>query len=414
MCQNQKVNIVVGVTGGIAAYKTVSLVRELVRHGHDVHVVPTPDALKFIGQPTWEALSRNPVTTSVHEDVAQVRHVALAQKAQLVIVAPATANFIAKYAAGIADNLLGVTLIATTAPVLIAPAMHSEMWQHPATQANIEVLKERGVYFTGPESGPLTGGDSGPGRMSEPEEIYQAAMAIVPDAPTSLAPQNPNPARRIVISAGGTQEAIDPVRFIGNRSSGKQGLALALAAQARGFDVVLVLAHVDGSVLAAAAASGITIKRALTAAAMLEVMSAEAKTAEIVVMSAAVADYRMPQAAELKLSKTDRGGEGLILELEETTDVLASLVAARKPGQTLVGFAAETVSSTAELLKKGRAKRARKGADFLVLNQVSETLGFESDKNSVIVIDQTGAVVSEIRGSKAITAEAILDSIQKP
>ncbi|MGL4257776.1 MAG: bifunctional phosphopantothenoylcysteine decarboxylase/phosphopantothenate--cysteine ligase CoaBC, partial [Microbacterium sp.] len=221
--------VVVGVSGGIAAYKTVHLVRLLVKEGHEVHVVPTADAVRFVGLPTWEAISRNPVTTSVHEDVARVRHVALGQSADLVIVAPATANTLAKMATGLADDLLGTTLLATTAPVVVAPAMHTEMWRHPATVHNVATLRERGVVVVGPDDGALTGGDSGPGRMSEPEEIVAAALSVAGEGGREdLA------GLRVVVSAGGTREPIDPVRFIGNRSSGKQGIAVALAAADRG------------------------------------------------------------------------------------------------------------------------------------------------------------------------------------
>lgn len=263
--------VVVGVTGGIAAYKTVQLVRALVTNGHEVHVVPTDDALRFVGTATWEAVSRNPVTTSVHDDVAEVRHVALGTSADLVIIAPATANTLAKMAAGIADSLLGVTLLATTAPVVVAPAMHTAMWQHAATQANIRVLQGRGIHVVGPADGPLTGGDSGPGRMVEPDEILTAALRIVdapdPGAPSTgpssdsavdaatdaaspgLVPRVDLADLRVAVSTGGTREPIDPVRYLGNRSSGRQGAALALDAAGRGAEVTLVAAHVDDGVL---------------------------------------------------------------------------------------------------------------------------------------------------------------------
>ncbi|HAN24720.1 MAG TPA: bifunctional phosphopantothenoylcysteine decarboxylase/phosphopantothenate--cysteine ligase CoaBC, partial [Microbacterium ginsengisoli] len=236
--------VVVGVTGGIAAYKSATLVRTLVKNGHEVHVIPTADALRFVGAPTWEALSRHPVTTSVHDDVATVRHVALGQSADLVVIAPATANTLARMAAGIADDLLGTTLLATTAPVVVAPAMHTEMWRHPSTVANVATLRSRGVVIAGPAEGELTGGDSGPGRMLEPDEILRIALAAV--RPRDLE------GLRVTVTAGGTREPIDPVRFIGNRSSGKQGVAVALAAAARGAQVDLILAHVDEGVGAAA------------------------------------------------------------------------------------------------------------------------------------------------------------------
>ena len=242
--------IVVGVTGGIAAYKSVHLVRRFVKAGHDVHVIPTDDALRFVGPTTWEAISRNPVTTSVHDDVARVRHVSLGQSADLVVVAPATANFLAKTAAGLADDLLGTTLLATTAPVVVAPAMHTEMWQHPATRANIATLRGRGVHIVGPADGELTGGDSGPGRMTEPDEIADIALTVL--APKDLA------GVRVVVSAGGTREPLDPVRYIGNRSSGRQGIAVALAAADRGADVTLVVAHVETDAATRAPASAHT------------------------------------------------------------------------------------------------------------------------------------------------------------
>jgi phosphopantothenoylcysteine decarboxylase/phosphopantothenate--cysteine ligase len=267
--------VVVGVTGGIAAYKTVQLVRLLVKAGHEVHVVPTDDALRFVGLPTWESISRHPVTTSVHDDVARVRHVALGQAADLVIVAPATANTLAKMTAGLADDLLGTTLLATTAPVVVAPAMHTEMWRHPATVHNIATLRGRGVIMAGPDDGELTGGDSGPGRMTEPEAILEIALAAV-----EAVPAGDLDGLRVVVSAGGTREPIDPVRYIGNRSSGRQGVAVALAAAERGADVVLVAAHVDDGVLAAASAlPRVRVVRAGTAAELGEAVEAEAGAA---------------------------------------------------------------------------------------------------------------------------------------
>jgi phosphopantothenoylcysteine decarboxylase/phosphopantothenate--cysteine ligase len=315
--------VVVGVTGGIAAYKSVHLVRLLVRAGHDVHVVPTADAVRFVGLPTWEAISRNPVTTSVHDDVARVRHVSLGQSADLVIVAPATANSLAKMAHGLADDLLGTTLLATTAPVVVAPAMHTEMWRHPATVENVRVLQDRGVVLVGPAEGELTGGDSGPGRMSEPEEIVAAAMAT-----TVAAGPGDLDGLRVVVTAGGTREPIDPVRYLGNRSSGRQGAALAVAAADRGAEVVLVAAHVDEGVLDEASRHRrISITRVSATADLDATMTAEAEGADAIVMAAAVADYRVAEVSDRKLTK-DRGGDaGLTLHLVETDDILAGLVA---------------------------------------------------------------------------------------
>jgi phosphopantothenoylcysteine decarboxylase/phosphopantothenate--cysteine ligase len=398
--------VVVGVTGGIAAYKTVQLVRLLVKAGHEVHVVPTDDALRFVGLPTWEAISRHPVTTSVHDDVARVRHVALGQAADLVIVAPATANTLAKMTAGLADDLLGTTLLATTAPVVVAPAMHTEMWRHPATTHNMRVLRERGVIVVGPEEGELTGGDSGPGRMSEPEAVLEVALAAAEGGAGDLE------GLRVVVSAGGTREPIDPVRYIGNRSSGRQGVAVALAAADRGADVVLVAAHVDDGVLAEASAGGrMRVVRAGTAAELGSAVDAEADVADVVVMAAAVADYRVAEVSPLKRAKEAAPVGGITLDLIENDDILAGLVRARRAGQTVVGFAAETPGEGETLLDRGRRKAARKGADLLAVNEVGWSRGFESADNAVTIIDAAGEVVAARRGSKRDVADTLWDAV---
>lgn len=397
--------VVVGVTGGIAAYKTVHLVRALVTNGHEVHVVPTADALRFVGTATWEAVSRNSVTTSVHDDVAQVRHVALGTSADLVIVAPATANTLARMAAGIADDLLGVTLLATTAPVVVAPAMHTAMWEHAATQQNIQTLQERGVHIVGPADGPLTGGDSGPGRMVEPDEIVAAALAVA----AGTAAHGDLAGRRVAVSTGGTREPIDPVRFLGNRSSGRQGAELALTAANRGAAVRLVAAHVDDGVLTAVARHPrITLVRASTAADLESAMTDAAATADVVAMVAAVADYRVAEVAAHKLRKEDGP---LQLDLVENPDILAELVAGRSPGQIIVGFAAETASDDAELLERGRRKRARKGVDLLAVNRVSWDEGFEAAENRVLLLDARGEVVADAAGTKRAVADAVWDAV---
>lgn len=396
----------VGVTGGIAAYKTVQLVRLLVKQGHDVHVVPTDDAVRFVGLPTWEAISRNPVTTSVHDDVARVRHVALGQSADLVIVAPATANTLAKMTAGLADDLLGTTLLATTAPVVVAPAMHTEMWRHPATVANIATLRARGVHIVGPDEGELTGGDSGPGRMSEPEVVLEEALAVAAGARADLA------GLRVVVSAGGTREPIDPVRYIGNRSSGRQGIAVALAAAARGAQVRLVAAHVEEAVLAEASARpGIEVVRAGTAAELGEAVRAEADAADVIVMAAAVADYRVADVSAVKRSKESAPDGAITLELVENDDILAGLVRTRRPGQTIVGFAAETPGEGETLLDRGRRKAARKGTDLLAVNQVGWAQGFEAAENELVVITAAGEVVASARGSKRDVADTLWDAV---
>ncbi|TRY19740.1 bifunctional phosphopantothenoylcysteine decarboxylase/phosphopantothenate--cysteine ligase CoaBC [Tessaracoccus rhinocerotis] len=395
--------VVVGVTGGIAAYKSVQLVRLLVLGGHDVHVVPTEDSLRFVGITTWEAISRNPVTTSVHDDVARVRHVALGKAADLVIVAPATANRIAKLAAGIADDLLGTTLLATTAPVVVAPAMHTEMWNHPATQANVATLVERGVVIVGPEDGPLTGGDVGPGRVTEPEDLLERALAVVSGG-------GDLDGLRVVVSTGGTREPIDPVRFLGNRSSGRQGAAVALAAAERGADVELVAAHVDDGVLDAAAAHPrVRLTRASSAQELQEAVVTIAGESDVVVMAAAVADYRVAGTSDTKLSK--KGDEGLSLDLVQNPDILAGLVEDRVPGQTIVGFAAETAPTEEELLSKGRAKRRRKGVDLLAVNEVGWDKGFESGENLLVFLDARDEEIARSHGSKRRVADALWDAV---
>lgn len=390
-----RLTVVLGITGGIAAYKAVGVARAFVVAGHDVHVVATEGALKFVGRPTLEAISRNPVHTDLYEGVAEVRHVALGQRADLVVIAPATAHTIASLATGLAGDLLGTTVLASSAPLVIAPAMHTEMWEHPATVANIATLRSRGVTIVGPDSGRLTGTDVGPGRMSEPEEIAAAALAVV--GPRDLV------GRRILISAGGTREPLDPVRFLGNRSSGRQGAALARAALARGAAVTLVAAHLEVDAPAAA-----TLVEVGTAAELDAAMREHAVNADIIIMSAAVADFRPVAIAEGKIKK-DAVGETLTLSLERTPDVLAGLASSRRPGQRIVGFAAETEPDDARLLRIGAEKAARKGVDLLVVNRVGWAEGFGSATNTVIVLDGAGNVVARAAGDKASVAHRILD-----
>lgn len=397
-------NIVVGVSGGIAAYKTVHLVRLLMKGGHDVTVVPTEDALRFVGLPTWEAISRHPVTTSVHDDVAKVRHVALGQGADLVVVAPATANTIAKMAAGLADDLLGTTLLATEAPVVIAPAMHAEMWRHPATRANIATLRDRGVQLVGPADGELAGGDSGPGRMSEPEDIASVVLGLLARRDLEGV--------RVAISAGGTREPIDPVRFLGNRSSGRQGVALAAEAASRGAEVTLLAANISGEVLAEARHPAIRIVPVGTAADLGMAMTAAAAAADVLMMAAAVADYRPGQVSDRKLTK-EAGGLSRI-ELVQNEDIVAGLVEARVGGQLVIAFAAETPATTgdeAELIERARGKQRRKGVDLLVVNEVGWDRGFESAENAVLVLGAEGEVVATASGSKRAVASAVWDAV---
>ncbi|MCS5488439.1 bifunctional phosphopantothenoylcysteine decarboxylase/phosphopantothenate synthase [Curtobacterium flaccumfaciens pv. beticola] len=460
----RRLTVVVGITGGIAAYKAVGVVRDLVKRGHDVHVVPTEGALRFVGLPTLEALSRNPVTTSVWDDVSEVRHVALGRRADLVVVAPATADSIARMAAGLAGDLLGTTLLATEAPVVIAPAMHPQMWEHPATVANVRTLEGRGVHLVGPIVGALTGDDAGIGRMAEPEEIVRAALAVVAEpgtgsgtstgtgasngtgSGTSTGTSNetgsrtgtstgtghttdaPRPAGRgaslqagpgargeqgdlagvrVVVSAGGTREPFDPVRFVGNRSSGRQGVAIAADAARRGAVVTLVAANVDGGLTAGLDATVVPVGSAQELA---DAVHAAAAEADVVVMTAAVADYRPAEVREAKLKKDDQG-DRMTLELVRNPDVLADLVAARRTGQIIVGFAAETEPDREARLALGRAKIARKPADLLVVNHVGWSSGFEREENAIEVLVPGGHVVRETSGTKAEVAAAVLDLV---
>ena len=420
----RRLSVVVGVSGGIAAYKAVGVVRGLVLGGHDVHVVPTEAALRFVGAPTWEATSRNPVHTSVFDDVAEVRHVALGQRADLIVVAPATAHTLAKIAHGLSDDLLGTTILASTAPLVVAPAMHTEMWLNPATVANVDLLRSRGVTVVGPDDGPLTGGDVGPGRLVEPDEIVTTALARYSDAtgraasPDAVPGDRDEEARvadldglRLVVSLGGTREPLDPVRFVGNRSSGKQGAALALAAARRGARVTVVAAALDGAVRQMLETGDvIDVVEVGTALELEAAMTEHAPVADVVVMAAAVADYRPVSVADGKIRK-DESGDELTVRLVRTPDVLAGLVARRAVGQVVVGFAAETAADRDELLSLGRAKQRRKGADLLVLNTVGWTTGFGSDDTAVVVIDADGEVVSEAEGTKTAVAETVLDAV---
>lgn len=388
-------NVVVGITGGIAAYKAVGVVRSLVLAGHNVQVIATDAALRFVGKPTLEAISRNPVHTDLYEGVAEVRHVALGQRADLIVLAPATANTLAKIAVGIADDLLGNTILASTAPLVVAPAMHTEMWQNPATVANVATLQERGVIFVGPAVGQLTGTDSGPGRMAEPDEIVAAALAAV--GPRDLL------GKRILVTAGGTREPIDPVRFIGNRSSGKQGLALATAAAARGADVTLIGANLEVAVPAS-----VTVVHVSSTLELADAVASTAGEADVVIMAAAVADYRPESVAGEKIKKETQG-DSLALTLVKNPDILQQLGDSRREGQVIIGFAAETEQDPQKLLELGRAKLARKGSDFLVVNRVGWSEGFATESNSITVLDRAGDIVGEASGSKTVVANRILD-----
>ncbi|WP_104171009.1 bifunctional phosphopantothenoylcysteine decarboxylase/phosphopantothenate--cysteine ligase CoaBC [Cryobacterium sp. M23] len=397
--------IVVGITGGIAAYKAVNVVRAFVLRGDCVHVVATTGALRFVGKPTLEAISRNPVHTDLYEGVAEVRHVAIGQSADLIVVAPATANTIAKLATGLADDLLGNTILASTAPLVIAPAMHTEMWNNAATVANVATLRARGVIVVGPGVGQLTGADTGAGRMEEPDTIVAAALAALASADRTDGPGADLVGKHVVITAGGTREPLDPVRFLGNRSSGKQGVALAQAALARGASVTLIAANLE-----VAAPTAAELRLVGTALELEAAVTDAAAGADAVIMAAAVADYRPVQVSAGKIKK-DETGDTLLLELTRNPDILAGLARTKRTGQVLIGFAAETEPDPVRLLVLGREKMARKGCDFLVVNRVGWAEGFASDRNAITVLDHDGDIVCEVSGTKMSVAGRILDLI---
>ncbi|MHA7219624.1 bifunctional phosphopantothenoylcysteine decarboxylase/phosphopantothenate--cysteine ligase CoaBC [Arthrobacter sp. MDT1-48-3] len=393
--------IVLGVGGGIAAYKAASLLRLFTESGHDVTVIPTDAAIRFVGTATWEALSGNPVSNSVWDDVDKVNHVRLGHEADLIVVAPATADVLARAAAGLANDLLTGTLLMAHGPVFLAPAMHTEMWQHAATRANVATLRSRGVTVMEPASGRLTGADSGPGRLPEPADIFAAAM----DAVARSGGSGPLRGRRVTISAGGTREALDPVRFLGNRSSGKQGMALAEAALAQGAHVTLVLAHAD-----VAPPPGCDVVRVESALQLRDAVLEALPATDVLVMAAAVADFRPAEVVATKIKKRDDGSDPVIT-LVRNPDVLREAVLAREGRSeplVIAGFAAETGDATADPLTHARAKLARKGCDFLVLNVVGSDLVFGEDSNAVTILGADGTESAPVRGSKRAVADAVI------
>ncbi len=394
--------VVLGVCGGIAAYKVCSLLRGLTETGHEVTVVPTAAALRFIGETTWAALSGRPVVTDVFENVHEVQHVRLGQTADLVVVAPATADLLARAATGQADDLLTSTLLTARCPVLMAPAMHTEMWEHPATQANVATLRERGVVVLDPASGRLTGTDSGPGRLPEPQAIHDAAVRLLRRAgrPTDLS------GRRVAVSAGGTREPLDPVRYLGNRSSGRQGFELAAAAAARGARVDLIAANV-----ALPPPAGVSLVQVETALQLREAMLEAAPHCDVVVMAAAVADFRPAELAEHKIKKDLAADDAPTVRLVRNPDILAELVERRAGEQVVVGFAAETGDAEADVLTHARAKLARKGCDLLVVNDVSQGRVFGRGENEVTILDADGHEHPVPAAGKDEIAEAVWDAV---
>jgi phosphopantothenoylcysteine decarboxylase/phosphopantothenate--cysteine ligase len=401
--------VILGVTGGIAAYKACSLLRLFTEHGYDVTVVPTAAALKFVGAPTWAALSGKPVSTDVWTDVHEVPHVRLGQHADLVVVAPATADLLARAAAGLADDLLTNTLLTARCPVVLAPAMHTEMWQHPATVANVGTLRSRGVHVIEPAHGRLTGADTGPGRLPEPEDIFAVCRELLSGALAAGVPGGPRPAgplagRRLVISAGGTREPLDPVRFLGNRSSGKQGYALAEVAAARGAEVTLVSANVTLPVPA-----GVKLVQVHTALELGEAVVKAAQDCDVVVMAAAVADYRPAQYHDVKMKKTF-GGAGA-----GNPDVLAELVQSRGSASSpvIVGFAAETGDGEHTVLDLAREKLVRKGCDILVANDVGPGKTFGRDSTTVHILRRgVDSAIQAGPAPKEIVAATLWDLVQ--
>src|ERR1700712_4949396 len=403
--------IVVGVSGGIAAYKACSLIRNLTEAGHSVRVIPTESALRFVGAATFEALSGNPVHTGVFADVPEFPHVGLGQEADRVVVAPATADVLARAVAGRADDLLTATLLTARCPVLFAPAMHTEMWLHQATVQNVETLRRRGNVVLEPASGRLTGSDSGAGRLPEPEEITTLVKLLLdrPDAlPYDLA------GVKVLVTAGGTREPLDPVRFIGNRSSGKQGYAAARVAAQRGADVTLIAGNTAGLTDPA----GVEVVHIGSASQLQDAVSKHAPEAHVLVMAAAVADFRPTHVATSKIKKSHEPGAAAApaIELTRTDDVLAGTVQGRADGQlpnmrAIVGFAAETGDANGDVLFHARAKLRRKGCDLLVVNAVGDGRAFEGDNNDGWLLGADGNEVGLEQGSQTLMSSRIVDAI---
>lgn len=463
--------IVVGVSGSISAYKATFIIRQLRAAGHEVKVVASAAALKFIGESTLAALSGAPVASQLFSDAGAVEHVAIAEWAQLLLIAPASADLIAKLAVGRADDMLTTTALTTTAPIIISPAMHTQMWQHPATVANVETLRSRGVKVIEPASGRLTGKDSGPGRLPEPEQIVAQALEFLqqserpqaasneamadvdtvqnrgegqlnrgqlsqnqsgqdqlapdghqlgPDGPSQdhLSPDRPKDlaGKHFVISAGGTREAIDPVRFLGNRSSGRQGIALARAAVERGAHVTLVAANIEAALLAQLPEQ-VEVVKVVSALQLRDAVHEAGRSAQVIIMCAAVADFRPKTYAGFKLKKSagnaeSGGSESYTLELVENPDILAGLAAQRlNAGQVIVGFAAETGDEHTSALEYGRRKALQKGADLLAVNTVGATSGFGNVANEIHILDSHGQQLGHSAGSKLNVARDLVELI---
>jgi phosphopantothenoylcysteine decarboxylase/phosphopantothenate--cysteine ligase len=400
----RRLRVILGVGGGIAAYKVCEVLRGLTESGHDVRVVPTDSALQFVGAATWEALSGHPVHTGVFEDPHDVPHVRLGREADLVVVAPATANLLARAAHGIADDLLTNTLLTARCPIVFVPAMHTEMWEHPATADNVATLRRRGALVMEPEVGRLTGVDTGKGRLPEPAQILEQIRVVLRRGVDGLDPDLTG--RHVVISAGGTREYLDPVRFLGNRSSGRQGFALASTALARGARVTVVAANVSQPPPA-----GADVVRVGTTAELREQMLSAALDADAVVMAAAPADFRPVQHSDVKIKRAADGSAPSI-ELAQNPDILAELVASRSGKQpVIVGFAAETGDAAGTVVEHGREKLARKGCDFLVVNDVSAGKVFGQSVSEALILGSDGTTTSVSQGPKEDVADAVWDLV---
>lgn len=399
-----KLRVVLGVAAGIAAYKACELLRLLTEAGYDVRVVPTADALRFVGQATWAALSGHPVANDVWTDAHDVAHVRAGQEADLVLVAPASADLLAAAAQGRASDLLTATLLTARCPVVFAPAMHTEMWGHPATQANVATLRSRGALVLDPTAGRLAGSDTGPGRLPDPAELREVAVRVLDRGAAGLRPDLAG--RRVLVTAGGTREYLDPVRFLSNRSSGRQGYALARAAAARGAETAVVGANVW-----LPAPAGVAVSEVTSAAEMRTAVLDGAEWADAVVMAAAVADFRPAQPGGLKISKT-AGYPEEPLTLARTPDILTEICAdRRRRAQVIVGFAAETQPREEDLRAVGRDKLARKGCDLLVVNRVGAGVGFDSPDNAAVVLASDGSVTEVPRGRKEALADVVWDLV---
>jgi phosphopantothenoylcysteine decarboxylase/phosphopantothenate--cysteine ligase len=394
--------VVLGVTGGIAAYKSADLIRRLKEQDFDVQVITTKSALKFVGETTFAALSGNPVISDIWNNAHEVEHVNVAKKADAIVVAPATADFLAHLAYGFANDVLLATLLVAKCPIILAPAMHTEMWENSATKDNVATLRKRGFLVLDPGIGKLTGEDSGVGRLPDTTEIAQVVKQVINRKNANLGKDLVG--LNVLISAGGTREAIDPIRFIGNRASGKQGVALALSALSRGAKVTLVGANLSANVPA-----GVEFISANTAKEMQEQMQLRAGSADVVIMNAAVADYFIANPDENKIKKKD---DKLTIELDKTTDILSVLAESKPIKQYLVGFAAETTTNDEELVASAKSKLESKKADLIVGNKVSKSVGISSDQNEVIMVTAKEAVLLP-KADKLLLADAMWDFIVK-